>query len=259
MLLTGFSGSMQESLRRTLDSVGRPYELTFLPEEAARSAFRGCASLHGSHATYYRLVLPDLVDEPRLLYVDADTLPLIDVAPLFKVDMGEHVAGFIVDGRVRTNLDGPFLESIGRSLDGETFNAGVMLVRPPLWKQQERGKQVLEFLQQYGPRLISHDQTLLNALFADDCYHIDPRFNIKVYARRSSLVGHTPGLYHFLGAPKPWDFLGRTLLPCSGKWFDELKRIPLPATKKLLWLNGAYWKRAPRMLGGYKRLLLSRS
>ena len=254
-LLVGFSESGRTGLRKTLEATGHPCQVTFLPEEPVIDAFRNCAKLHGSTAPYYRLMLPRLIDEPRFLYLDADTLPLIDVTPLFEVEMGEHVTGFIVDGQVAWNLEHQFFYALGRSADSPTFNSGVMLARPPLWQQQGCWEKVLAFLEKYGPQLLSHDQTVLNALFAENCFHMNPRFNIKVYPRRDSSISQEPGIYHFVGVPKPWDMGGRTLLPYAGPWFDALKTTALPASKKTLWLNAGYWKRAPHLLGGYKRLL----
>jgi lipopolysaccharide biosynthesis glycosyltransferase len=254
MLLTGFSGSMQESLRRTLDSVGRPYRITFLSSDLTRS-FAGFRPLLGNYAPYYRLLLADLIEEPVFLYIDSDTLPGIDVSPLFRCEMGQFPAGFVVDGKVRMTLEHRLFESLGRDPEGPAFNSGVMLVQREQWIAQGCWPRLRQFCEQYSDQLLTADQTALNAILAEECYHLPPEYNVKLYPGRKPGLDDEPSLYHFLGAPKPWDFMGRTLLPCSGKWFDELKRIPLPATKKLLWLNGAYWKRAPRMLGGYRRLL----
>jgi lipopolysaccharide biosynthesis glycosyltransferase len=256
MLLTGFTPAMENLLRRTLDGLGRPYRLTFLSDEKTRifSTFR---ALLGNYATYYRLLLPDLIDEPDFLYVDSDTLVLIDVAPLFAADMGPYAAGFVVDGHVKHILENKFFISLGRDPDGPAFNAGVMLVQRSQWKEQDLWNRVKAFCEQYSDKLLTADQTVLNALLAENCYHLPPQYNIKVYPKRSTPTRRDPGLYHFVGAPKPWDLMGRTMLPCGAPWFEELARTPLPQAKKQLWRSGGSWRRLPHLLGSYKRLVTS--
>jgi lipopolysaccharide biosynthesis glycosyltransferase len=254
MLLTDFSEKMRDSLRHTLDSIGRQYRITFLSNEKTK-VFQTFRSLLGNYATYYRLLLPEMIEEPVYLYIDSDTLPRIDVAPLFTSDMGSYAAGFVVDGQVKNNLEHEFFISLGRDPEGPTFNAGVMLVQREQWREQDCWNRIKAFCEQYSDKLLTADQTVLNSVLAENCYHLPAEYNIKLYPNRKSPIGNEPGLYHFVGAPKPWDMLGRTLIPYSNIWFDELARIPLPADKKLLWLNSAYWMRAPRILGGYKRLL----
>jgi lipopolysaccharide biosynthesis glycosyltransferase len=254
MLLTGFSEAERNLIRRTLDKVGREYRLTLLPAEKARE-FLSFRSLHGSHTPYHRLLLPDLIDEPRVLYLDADTLPMDDVTPLFTAEMGTYATGFIVDGIVENNLEHKLFFRLGRTPSSPMFNSGVMLFNPGEWKRQKCWEQVIQFLSEYGEEVLSHDQTVLNALFAENCFHINPRFNIKVYPLRNSSLSEGPGIYHFLGNPKPWDMGGRTIFPHARPWFEALKKTALPFSKKTMWLNTGYWHRAPRLIGGYKRVL----
>lgn len=254
MLLTGFTGEMQSLLRRTLDSLGRPYQLTFLSNERTK-IFETFRALLGNYATYYRLLLPDLIEEPVFLYVDTDTLPCIDVAPLFDADMGSYATGFVVDGKVKYTLENKFFVSLGKDLEGPAFNAGVMLVQRRQWYEQDCWNRIKAFCEQYSNELQTADQTVLNALMADHCYHMPPEFNVKVYPRRTSTIPQTPGLYHFIGAPKPWDLLGRSMLPYSARWFEELDRTSLPPAKKQLWRSAGYWQRIPHLFGSYKRLL----
>jgi lipopolysaccharide biosynthesis glycosyltransferase len=254
MLLTGFTPAMENLLRLTLDSLDRPYRLTFLSDEKTK-IFSTFKALLGNYATYYRLLLPDLIEEPVFLYVDSDTLVSIDVAPLFAADMGPYAAGFVVDGKVKNILEYKFFVSLGRDPESPAFNAGVMLVQRSQWKEQDLWNRVKAFCETYSENLQTADQTVLNALLAENCYHLPPHYNVKVYPRRSSVVGKEPGLYHFVGAPKPWDLLGRTALPHSAHWYAELDRIPLPSSKKQLWRSRGYWERLPHLLGSYKRLI----
>jgi lipopolysaccharide biosynthesis glycosyltransferase len=256
MLLTGFKPAMKNLLRRTLDSLHRPYQLTFLSDDMT-DVFRSFRGLMGNHTPYHRLLLPDMIEEPVFLYVDADTLTLLDVAPLFELDMGPCATGFVVSGTVDFSLDRDFFLSLGMSRDRPVFNSGVMLVQREEWKKQKCWERIKAFCQKYSDKLCAADQTVLNALFAEECYRLPPEFNVGVRPVRQAKVGRAPGLYHFVGSPKPWDFLGRHLLPASQSWFDELERTPLPWMKQRVSLTQGYWKRLPGLCGGYRRLFKS--
>jgi lipopolysaccharide biosynthesis glycosyltransferase len=257
MLLTGFSAAGRDLLRCTLDHLDRDYSLSFLPEESVASQFQGFHTLLGSHAPYHRLLLPDLIDEPRFLYLDSDTLTLIDVSPLFAMDMGSYAAGFVVDGTVKYALESRFFQSLGKDPDGPAFNSGVILMQREQWIQQDCWPRIRAFCERYSDQLLAADQTALNALMAENCFHLPPQFNTKLFPKRSTRIGDTPGIFHFVGSPKPWDMLGRATLPYSVQWFDELDRTPLPASKKQLWRSKGYWQRLPRLLGSYRRLIKS--
>lgn len=255
MLLTGFSRDMQDLLRRTLDHLDRDYSLVFLPEESVANRFQGFHTLLGSHAPYYRLVLPDLIDEPRFLYIDSDTLTRIDVSPLFELDLGSYAAGFVVDGTVKNALESRFFQSLGKNPDGPAFNSGVILTQRKQWLEQDCWNRIKAFCEQYSNQLLAADQTVLNALMAENCYHLPVEYNIKLFPKRTSKIGDKAGIYHFVGSPKPWDLLGRTMLPYSSPWFDELARTALPPAKKHLWRSKGYWQRLPHLLGSYQRLV----
>jgi lipopolysaccharide biosynthesis glycosyltransferase len=249
-LLTGFS----EDAIRTLDGTGRNYTFVLL-ETSDVTQFQGFHSLHGSYAIYYRLLLPDLVNEDRLLYLDSDIQIKVDVSPLFTIDIGSKAVGFVVDGTVSSGLDAKFLLSLGKSLDGPGFNSGVMLLNLPEWRRQECSLRIFAFCRQYGAQLINNDQTALNAVFADECYRLDPQYNVKLYPNRDRercRMMPNDGIFHFIGSPKPWDIGGRLLLPHAGLWFDDLRKTAIPIYKRIPWLNRVSWLRLPKILGGYR-------
>jgi lipopolysaccharide biosynthesis glycosyltransferase len=132
-------------------------------------AFARLSPLLGSRVPYYRLLLPDLVNEERLLYLDSDLQVNVDVSPLFEVDMGTKSVGFVVSGMVKTSLDHRLLTSIGRPPDASTFNSGVCLFNTSEWHRQKCWERLLSFAGEHETELKTADQSLLNALFADDC------------------------------------------------------------------------------------------
>jgi lipopolysaccharide biosynthesis glycosyltransferase len=255
-LLTGFSSADVRWLQRTLDSVGRAYTMTILDNEKIHLP-PGLPPLSGSLATYYRLLLPEMVDEKRLLYLDSDTIIGIDVAPLFEEDLGTAPAGFVMRGEVSWALDSRFQISIGRSPQAPAFNAGVVLFNLPEWHRQECSPAVWEFASKHRAELgLCYDQTVLNALFADRCHHLPPEFNIGFSAETPGDIPET-GIIHFFGNPKPWDIGARFFFPSAARWFEELRKTAMPLSRRVPWFNWTSWARVPRVLGGYKRAFIS--
>jgi hypothetical protein len=138
------------------------------------------------------LLLRDLIKELMFLYIDTNTLPQIDVAPLFEMDMGQYATGFLVDGKVGTALESRFFRSLGMDPDGPAFNAGVMLVQRQQWEEQDCWNRILRFCQQYRNELLITDQTVLNKLTAKNCFHSPDAYNAKGYPRPNSVVGSAP-------------------------------------------------------------------
>lgn len=254
LLLTDFDEAARSRIRRTLDLPQRAYELTFLPGGGV-DLFRGASALHGSRATYLRLRLAELIDAPRFLYLDADTLATTDVAPLFSADMGDYAAGFVVDNVLYKSLDFDLLLRLGKDLEGPAFNSGVMLVQVERWREQRCRQRIANILARHGPGLQSHDQTVLHILFSDDCFHLPGNFNRKILPRFGQTMDRGPGIYHFVGSPKPWDAGARLVFPHSRIWFEALHQTALSPAKKRMWRQKAYWSRIPHLLGGYKRAI----
>lgn len=256
LLLTDFSDHDVSLLRTTLDSCRRSYSLHLLDVSASR-AFSEYPDLHGSRSTYHRLLLPDLVEEERLLYLDADIQVNIDVSPLFEADMRCKPVGFVVDGVVRHTLDCRFQTLVGRQLDAPAFNAGVCLFSVAEWRRQNCWRQLMAFGSKYRDELISHDQSMLNALFADNCYRLESKYNVLMYPTTKQKEMPSSGIFHFVGSPKPWDIGAKFLLPHAKPWRRALRETALPYSKRASWFSRYSWLRVPRIAGGYYRALRS--
>jgi lipopolysaccharide biosynthesis glycosyltransferase len=250
--LTNFSDEDVHSLRKTLDCTGRGYTLHLVDADAR--VFRNFRPFYGNFTTYHRLLLPEVIHEGRLLYVDSDLLIREDISPLFEVDMGGKPVGFVVIGLTSKNQAKALFTSLGIPPDTPYFNAGVMLMNLPEWRRQSCTERVFAFCREHNAQLIG-DETALNGVFAGDFYQLEPKYNILLH--RSTVMSTIPatGIYHFLENPKPWDLGGRLLLSHSAIWFEELKTTAFPAHRRFFWLKPRTWLRAMRTRGSYYRTL----
>lgn len=257
LLLEGFSPADIACLRHTLDRTGGTYQLNIVPPPTA-ACFASLPTLHGDIVTYYRLLLPALVPVDRLLYLDVDLKINIDVCPLFTLDMQGAPAGFVVDGVVANVLDKPLQFKVGRTANSPAFNAGVMLFDCNRWRADNWTRRALDFARQHAPLLVSHDQSVLNALFADTCCHLDPRYNTKLYNHYQPRQHAPEGIFHYVGSPKPWDLGGSFLMDYAADWHQAARRTALPWPRRTSWINLHAWRRLPHLFGGYKRCIAYR-
>jgi len=256
LLTEGIDEAGVRRLRKTLELTKRPHELVLVTSPDT-SVFAKLLPFHGSLAAYYRFLLPDLVEEKRLLYLDTDTVTKIDISPLFQLEMEGYPLGFVVDGVVRWALENEFYISQGAKADDPAFNSGVMLFDVDQWKAQNCFSRLMEFCNAYPDSLVAADQTALNVLFAKGCYHLSPEFNVKLSTVRREKVPES-GIFHFVGSPKPWDLFGEFFHPYSRIWSEASVLTALKLTQRSAYTDMRNWRRLPRIIGGYRRILKQR-
>jgi lipopolysaccharide biosynthesis glycosyltransferase len=203
----GFDAAALDRIGETLAKLDGKF--TLVPVAFRDEMFASLPALDGSRYTYVRLLLADHVAEPRFIYLDSDLVVLLDVAELFAQPLDGHIIGVSGMGTVEWQIDKSFFHSRGIAGTAPYFNAGVLLVDADRWRQQSTTQTCLAIAAAHGPLLLSHDQTILNFHFHEQAKVLEPRFNTLLFPG-SAGIGSTPpaAIYHFLGRPKPWDFLG---------------------------------------------------
>jgi lipopolysaccharide biosynthesis glycosyltransferase len=243
-------------LRRTIKSADRPSTLVEITG-CDCSVFSKLRPFHGSYAAYYRLLLPEYVTEDRFLYIDADTIPEIDVSPLFELDLQGHPMGVVYDVPIKSSFDADFYLSRGLDPNAPCFNSGVILFDRLQWLKQNCFSRLMEFARAHPHDLKSADQTVLNVVFARDRAELPEQFNVKLSTSRRLPIPER-GIFHFVGSPKPWDMFGRIFHPYSYLWKRASRPVPLRPSERVPSLGFRNWQRLPNILGGYRRILRHR-
>lgn len=167
---------------------------------------------HVSLATYFRILLPDLLppEVDRVIYLDCDIVAVGDISGIGRIDLG---------GRYVAAVENPNFDryaSLGMQLEWGYFNAGVLLVNLALWRRDSITRRALEFATKNRDRLLSWDQDALNACVAGRWLRLDPKWNVQtsfLYSRSTYEDGATPGyssalreplILHYSSSSKPW-------------------------------------------------------
>ncbi|OQX19023.1 MAG: hypothetical protein BWK76_05905 [Desulfobulbaceae bacterium A2] len=211
LLLKGYSSDDISNLHKTLEPFSEKYELEIINFDD--SMFQRYRGLHGNRYTYTRIMLPNVLSGDRVIYLDSDLVVNKDLRNLFTTELNGHAIGVACIERLDNAREKSFYSSIGIMDDIKYFNAGVILFDLKKWRQLHLVNKCIEFADTYPDKLKTVDQTILNCIFCNNnFYEIDSSHNVAIYPW-SKKVSHDEKekIFHFIGSPKPWDFLGELL------------------------------------------------
>ena len=168
---------------------------------------------HISPASYFRLLLPDLlpVELNRVIYLDCDLVVLGDIGMLWDHDIDDYYAAAVpeltADSRLVSSAQGLRLwQELGLAADLEQFNSGVLLINLDKWRVEFIKQRALVYLAQTAEWLRWHDQEALNAVFAGNWLRLDARWNLTMrhLMNTAPVIGPLPSIIHYHTAAKPW-------------------------------------------------------
>jgi lipopolysaccharide biosynthesis glycosyltransferase len=191
---------------------------------------------------WLRFLLPDLLPEvARVLYLDADTLVLSPLAPLFATDLGGAPLGAVpnvvmADQRAR-------LLALGLDDYRQFLNSGVLLLDLDRFREEGATSTLLRIAATRADDLLWPDQDTLNLVFAGRWHALHPRWNAQNTfwsepAVAAEILGtgplaearRSPAILHFEGPSlcKPWHALNAH--PWRRVWHATLARTPWAGT-----------------------------
>jgi lipopolysaccharide biosynthesis glycosyltransferase len=162
----GLSQSSRDTLSRLTDRIGGDVELEFVTADA--SVF-GTATLGPgqSHMTYCRILLPQLVNVPRLIYLDCDTLVFRDLSGLFDLELAPRKILAAVRDSETLSLGEDSLvlaKAMNLPAEGAYFNCGVMLMNLDELRRQHFFESAVDFLNRWSGKYLFWDQSAINFL-----------------------------------------------------------------------------------------------
>ncbi|MES2695346.1 MAG: glycosyltransferase family 8 protein [Verrucomicrobiota bacterium] len=225
-----------QRLAQSLQLTGRAHTLIRLKPEMAR--FAGLPQDWGSSVmTYARLALPELVDEPKLVYVDADMVVQGDVVPLFAADFGNAIVAAspdVVIGRLSgENLP---LEQLQLSPDAPYLQAGFLIINLDLWRRENVSTRVLEYLKTWPQHAKHWDQSALNVVLYRRWHALKTTWNAPAHwaEQRRGPCNLDDAVLHFVGPHKPW-LLGHHRGRAAARFFSVLDQTGWAGWRPSAW------------------------
>ncbi|MGH8506696.1 MAG: glycosyltransferase family 8 protein [Stenotrophobium sp.] len=197
---------------------------------------------------WYRVLLPELLpDQSKVLYLDADTIVLRSLLPLWLTDLGGATAGAVANP-LYPFMDASFISELGLQSAAEYFNSGMLLLNLERWRHEGLTQKLLTFVAEHGKEQQWPDQNALNVILRGRWLPLAPIWNAQnVYfdLRPAQLPFPTeqikelraaPGIVHFIAPYKPWDYLCKH--PYRQRYFDHLAQTPWRGAP----MQGVTWK-----------------
>ncbi len=169
-----------------------------------------------SRESYFRLLIPELISWDKVIYLDCDVIVRQDISLLFNHDLGNNLVAAVRD---MFPLDFKrYVETLNLNPDNY-FNAGVMIINNRLWKEQDIGRQCVNYLIEH-PDIKFMDQDAMNIICRDRVLYLDRRWNyiwyysIEMVRLKGLLDPENQEIYrkltqdfniiHYTSAYKPW-------------------------------------------------------
>lgn len=163
---------------------------------------------------YGRILIPRLVPEDRILYLDADTIVNGSLKQLFNTDMENHTIAAVEDFAM-----------------AGTFNSGVLLIDNNKLKEDPTFTESL--LEKGKERTSNDDQTLLNEYFKEQWLKLPNGCNYQIGLDSAIFYNHPNNLdyynkmlkdakprliIHYSTDDKPWNFTSSSRM--RNKWWQ---------------------------------------
>jgi lipopolysaccharide biosynthesis glycosyltransferase len=190
-----------------LEQIGRNFKTRLRIHQIDGKLFGGWSvAPHITRSTYLRILLPELIQGDRVLYLDADTVIMGDVGPLFRMQLQREafVAGVVDDGGARTSR-------LPRAAEDPYFNAGVLLMDLGALRDQAFTERCLRIYRENETDIVWGDQCVINKALEGHKHALDPQWNRQVFAHvvakadwRRITPAENTRILHFVGPVKPW-------------------------------------------------------
>lgn len=208
----------------TFKSVGRVFENVFLQQDFIKKS------------TYFRLLIPNIVDTEKCLYLDYDTIVCTDLQELYNTDLtDQYIAGVKAPSyHLRREKESYCKQAKLKDLT-QYVNAGVLLMN---LKKMRKDNVTERFLDLLPCNMLSQDQDIINSVcygkigFLPFCYNVMTKYanlNVREYDNLFTYeeledAWNQPKIIHFADRIKPWNSMECVM---GDYWWNVCKNSPM--------------------------------
>lgn len=130
-----------------------------------------------SKMVYGKFLIPELIKEDKVLYLDSDIIVDKNLDELFE-----------------TNIEDRPLYTVMDYFNPDQFNSGVLLINNRFWYNNNIGNQLLDLGKRYN---LNNTQVIMNEGFAQNYGKLDPKYNFQIGYERKSYWNDKSSFYAF--------------------------------------------------------------
>jgi lipopolysaccharide biosynthesis glycosyltransferase len=200
-----------------------------------------------SHMAYCRILLPQLLDVPRLIYLDCDVLVFRDLSELFELELSPgKVLAAVRDSETLclTNDSLSVAKAMKLPAVGAYFNSGVMLMNLDELRRHDFFQRAVEFLSSWRTQYRFHDQSAINFLLHP---HIEAlpeywnrpawRFDAQQNNDLNCVLHYTTSIPWLGGIPGPAQILFERFAEEAGVRFNRHSSDFKRSARRNFWRN----------------------
>ncbi|CEN43421.1 Glycosyltransferase family 8 [Capnocytophaga canis] len=187
---------------------------------------------HLSIAAFSRILIPNLIERDRVLYLDNDLVVLDSLKELFEIDFNDKYLLAIQEIGSSDFLNEE-KKKLGVDIGAKYFNSGVMMINCSKWREDGLCKKIIDWSIVNTEKISFADQDGLNAVINGRWKPLPIRYNVQtaLVLREKMTIEeeeaiNKPCIVHYTGAypNKPW-FLANTN-PFKKEYWKYLKKTP---------------------------------
>ena len=163
--------------------------------------------LHLSRGTYLRLLIPETVEEDKVIYLDSDVIVQADLSELYSIDLETYaIAGTLETAAGGENSNMPLSKPV------RYINAGVLVMDLKRLRQEGFFLKCKDIYEKYTKQITWADQCIINKYIESGKKILQPCWNHYVSLGKNLAsekleikgTGSSPCILHFLTQDKPW-------------------------------------------------------
>ena len=188
---------------------------------------------HWGKIAFNKLLIPELVLEKKVIYLDTDLLVLDDLKSLYDTDIKDYLIAGVLDP------DGVKTDIINKN-DLNYINSGVMLMNLEQFRKTNYQEKIRDIII-YNSAQILGDQCIFNKLAENKKLIINKKFNFLVFPNLISeeerkiiknLKEKEIKIIHFVGPIKPWmEWCNPLLSDIYSYYSNKLQNIDIKLKK----------------------------
>lgn len=121
---------------------------------------------------YARLMLSEITEAEKILYIDCDTIINGSLKELWETDLEGYCIGGVQDNPALYAL-----QAIGMDDNDRYINSGVMLINLKKWREDNIEEKIIQMINSHNGHVFHHDQGIVNGVCKNSIKILHPKFN----------------------------------------------------------------------------------
>ena len=178
----------------------KPFEISYIPinEESFKNLYIHQRGL--TLTAFARFLIPQLIHEDKIIYLDCDIFVRKSLTPLFNMDISNYYMAGVFDFAIKEKY---IISRFKRErLLGNYLNSGVLLINNRRWKEDDVAKKLLDYANTHSAVLKYSDQDCLNYILHPHTMKVNPTWNMRNHCYDPYLFNKQPNKKEILEAQK---------------------------------------------------------